>query len=160
MAETQKLFEETVLSRAGWISSVLIACVLLALTMSLLRYTKGTEFEILKIKFPISAFPLACVAYTLAHLYCTILFVLVCRQVGHSRNLWQALTLKGPIVFAGMLPHQIWYAIPLKALSIPIDKIQTNYPTLWLFYGFCVVLYFGFTWACEVANYSKLKQHV
>jgi len=155
-----KLYEDAVLSRAGWISSVLIAGVLLAITMSLLRYTKATEFELLKIKFPVSAFPLSCVAYTVAHWYCALLFISVCQRVGHAPEIWQALTLKGPIVFAGMLPRKVLFYIQMGNVNVPVDQIAANDPTLWLFYGFCIVLYLGFTWAGQVAQYPKVKRHV
>jgi hypothetical protein len=155
------LSQEAVIIRAGWINTVLISGVLLAGAISLIRYNRGSDFELLNIKLPISIFPFACGAYTIGHIYCTWLFVEICavsRQEvpGQSASIWKALTLKGPLIFAGMLPrHQIFeFALPFGR-SVSFYEIPSEDPTLWLFYGFCFAIFFAFKWSCSIAGYSK-----
>ena len=153
-----ELAEAAVLARAGWISQVLVAGVILSATVCFLRYRRQEEFEVLKVKFPLRLFPLFCAGYTLAHGYLTWLFVDICTKVHPMPALWSGLTLKGPIVFNGMLPRDKLLEIPLwSGLRIPITHISVWDPTLWLFYSFCIVVYFGFTWSCELGGYSRLR---
>jgi hypothetical protein len=150
------LLQEAILIRAGWINTVLISGVLLAVTISLIRYSRGIDFELLKIKIPVSAFPFACVGYTIGHIYCTWLFVKICEVARPHPSAWTALTLKGPLIFAGMLPRQqvLEVALPFGG-SFSIDQVPLEDPTLWLFYGFCFAIFFAFRWSCSIAGYSK-----
>lgn len=148
---TNKLAIESALGRAGWIDTVLIAGVLLSATVCLLHLQKGAEFEILKVKLPLKWFPLFCVGYTAAHIYCTILFTQLCVKLSRNSAVWDALRWKGPLIFNGMHPRTTVYSIKSLPIATRIDFFD---PTLWLFYTFCVIVYFGFVSSCKVAGYS------
>lgn len=143
------LIKEAIIARAELINSVLIAGVLLSSTVWFLRYGKERDFELIGAKFPVKMFPLICVAYTVAHIYCTWLFYNICVAVRPNPDAWQALTWKGPLIFNGMLARQSTYEI----FGISIEQIPTCDPTLWLFYLFCFGIYKGFSWSCEVAGF-------
>jgi len=152
------LFEAAILARASFINTVILAGVLLAATISLVRFSGSNGFKILDVSLPVGAFPAACVCYTLAHAYCTWLFASLCWSAPSSPDAWRALTLKGPLIFNGMLPRETLFALHVPRVGVvPFDAIRTADPTLWLFYGFCTVVFFAFRWSCDVAGYSKLR---
>lgn len=105
---------------------------------------------------PLNYFPHACVGYAVAHLYTALLFTTFCWSHSPAPEAWRALTWKGPLVFNRMLPRETLSFVPLPGdISAPIQRIPTDDPTLWLFYSFCAVVFFGFRWAGEVAGYSR-----
>jgi hypothetical protein len=153
-----ELTEAAVLTRAGWVNEVVVAGVILSATVCFLRYRRQEEFEVLSVKFPLKLFPLFCLGYTCAHAYCAYIFASICYSSSPSPQAWLALTLKGPLVFNGMLPRDKLWDIPFPfGVHIPVTHIRSSDPTLWLFYSFCGVIYFGFTWSCELAGFSTRK---
>jgi uncharacterized membrane protein YgdD (TMEM256/DUF423 family) len=144
---------DAVLLRAEWINNVLIAGVLLSGAVCCLKYSKKTSYEALGAKLPLATFPIACIAYSIAHAYCTWLFVGSCARSGKNSATWEALTQTGPLIFAGMRYRQAQSHACLLGWSVPVDRIEFGDPTLWLFYAFCGALFCG----CMCASTPRIK---
>ncbi|QDU55844.1 hypothetical protein [Aeoliella mucimassa] len=152
---------ESAITRAGYINTVLVGGVLFAATVCLIRNRKKDEFELLGVEMPVKFFPTLSMGYTVAHIYCTYLFSQLCCTLGMNLDVWNALTYKGPFIFNGMLPRNAIWSLEFNGISIPmLTSIHTLDPTLWLFYSFIAIVYFGFLASASVAGYSKRASHL
>jgi hypothetical protein len=115
--EFLKTLEEGVLSSASWLNTVLFIGGGLLITINLYRLFKHNEIEINGLKLPLNKSWIVVLAYSLAHLYCSIVLTKATSdyiseerkqirdtiQLKHNgQMLWNKLTLSGDFVFRRM----------------------------------------------------------
>lgn len=159
--EVLKILEEGVLSSASWLNNILFIGGGVLLTINLYRAFKHKTIEVNGLKLPLNKSWIVILAYTIAHLYCSIIFVealndyisedkkfaSVDQQGKDERHLWDKLTYSGNFVFRRMEKRVLKgrLKIPLIDYRISIYGMSYKDITSWIYFGLFLLILNGVT---------------
>lgn len=139
MAES--IASKAVISTATWIDKLVSTALVVAIVVVATKITAGAKFKIpgIDVEFDTGYTWVIFTAFTLAHLYVTVLFIKACRTLfrtdyTNAKPTWEELTRSGPLLFRGLMPR-------LLPQNGRIAVMRWDDPTTWLAHGGAVLFF-------------------
>jgi len=158
--EFLKILEEGVLSSASWLNTVLFIGGGLLITINLYRLFKHNEIDINGLKLQLNKCWIIVLAYSLAHLYCSIILTKATSdyineekkqmrdtiQLKHDgQMLWNKLTLSGDFVFRRMEKRTVTgkVKLPFTKKHVHFYSISMLDISTWIYLGLVLMILNG-----------------
>lgn len=158
--EFLRVFEDGVLTSVSWLNDVLFIGAGLLITINLYRWFRKDFIEINKLELSLNKCWIIVLAYTLAHLYCSVNVVRSTKDflretkdaykdisvVNRQKELlWNKITLSGKFSFRRMERRQLsgQMQIPFSEKRISFYKISVDDISNWIYFGLALLILNG-----------------